>query len=613
MARQHHPLSGRECAAARGLLSLLVAVGFVAGPACSPGGEETAFRPSDPGAGPGQLVGNGGPITDGNFEGGADSIPSTRAVDEPQGTRLPDCKEACRQYCDDQNLENPVNRGICPSLWGVGVDNNYMQKGEACRRVYADMVGRFPTFTEVQACKERPWKKTVRKLIDSDRFVLVNRRRWADELLYNNEAVSVVRIFDADDLARKLYRGLVPYDQFAAVISAHPVLTRRYTTAGDRAEALFELFMGRPPLGNERSDMARLYNLWDGGYYDHPELGLRLPDAYIDFECVTEEGRVDEDSKGECTSILWGYNELILKPDLRAKGEPGDERMWAGQLRADEWSRLQMPGRILSEQRTFWEHAVEDALEQYFDYDLGSQVPRVRDELVEYFLQNNADIRSIHYAIATSIPYRQSAFGKEPSPYRWSWGPLKQVHAEVWIDSIKRTTGYDLSRCDHRLPETGDLEGSDDLDVLAMLENSRWELTDDTELREGYRNLARGLGGCPRNDVGGRFRAISVLTTAKQLNFVNEVCAPKRESTGGVPAGRLLPNGVPTDRAVSPDLAPKIVRFQTQKFFGRNPSERELEKARSYGEECSRSVCTAEEFARPACFALLSSSEMLFY
>jgi hypothetical protein len=62
--------------------------------------------------------------------------------------------------------------------------------------------------------------------------------------------------------------------------------------------------MGRPPLGNERSDLARLYTLWYNDYYNHPELKVRLPDAFIDFECVSDEGEVDEESKGECTSIL---------------------------------------------------------------------------------------------------------------------------------------------------------------------------------------------------------------------------------------------------------------------------------------------------------------------
>ena len=594
-------------------LSIVVMVSLSLLVGCSSNEQPLDFNPKDPAHGPGQAVGNGNPVSDGKFKGGADSVPKPRPVQPPDGTTVPDCGEKCLNYCEKRNFENPINRGLCPSLWGVGLQNKPLNRTQACRRVYADMIGRFPTRNEVRDCRNAPWEATVHELLASDRFVYVNKRRWADKLLYNNEAVSIERIYDADELVGKLYKGLVPYDHFAAIISAHPVLTRRYANAGDRAEAAFRLLMGRPPLGNERSDLARLYNLWGNGYYDHPELDMRLPDAFIEFDCLTEEGKVDPESKGECTSILWGYNELILEPDIRAKKEDDTWRMWSGQLSADEWEKLQLPGEILSRQRAFWEKAVDDVLQQYLGYNLGRKVPEVRDELVEYFLDNNGDIRSLHFAVATSVAYRQTTTGKANSPYRWTWGPLKQVQAEVWIDSIKKMTGYNLSKCDHRIPETEPLEDSDSLAALALLRNSRWELNDQGEVKDDYRDLARSLGGCPANEVGGRFKIISILTTAQQLNFVNELCAPSRQATGGVDVGQLLPSGVGEKKAVSGKVAKKIVQYQTQKFFGRNATKGEVKQAKKAGEKCSRSVCSAEEFARPACFALLSSSEMLFY
>jgi hypothetical protein len=593
------------------LLLAIVVVSLASLTACSQ--SDPDFSPSDPADGPGQMVGNSGEVSEGNFQGGDDAIPTPRDVTPPDGSSPPDCGAECLSYCDGLDLSNPVNEGLCPSLWGVGLSHNEIQKTEACRRVYADMAGRFPTTREAADCREKPWEETVTTLLDSDDFVLVNQRFWADRLLYNNEAVSIVRIYDADDLVGKLYKGRITYDQFAAVMSAHPVLTRRYSTAGDRAEALFWLLMGRPPLGNERSDLARLYNLWDNGYYDHERLGMRLPDAFVEYECLDDQGNVDPETKGECTSILWGYNELILQPDIRADDEDGDMRMWSGQLRAEEWEKLQAPGRILSQQRAFWEKAVDDVLKQYLDYDLGSQVPEVRDRLVEYFLEHNADMRSLHYAVATSVAYRQSAFGETQTPYRWSWGPLKQVHAETWIDSIKQSTGYDLSYCDHRIPETDELEDADRISALSLLTNSRWELDEENEVRGDYRELAQSLGGCPRNDVGGRFKIISILTTAQQLNFVNQVCDPSLESGSGVAVSELLPPEINRDKAVDAPTAEAIVNYQTRKFLSRAPSQAELDDARRHGEECARSVCNAEEFARPACFAILSSSEMLFY
>lgn len=573
--------------------------------------EARDFDPTEPGKGPGQMVGNDGPLNAGAFAGVDQSLPESRQIAPPDGTELPDCGGDCLDYCDGLDLQNPVNRGLCPSMWGVGLQSEPIVAQEACRRLYADMIGRFPTHQEVEdTCLGRPWAEVVNELMERDEFIELNQRFWADKLLYNNDAVSVVRIFDADALVGKLYRGEVPYDQFAAVVSAHPVLTRRYATAGDRAEALFWLLMGRPPLGSERSDIARLYNLWTNGYYDHPQLGDRLPDAFIEFDCVDDDGNIDPETKGECTSVLWGYNQLILEPDMRAE----DGEMWSGLIKSHEWEILQMPGRILAQQRAFWEHAVDQVLERYLGYDLGRMVPEVRAELVDYFLEHDADIRSLHFAVTTSAAYLQSAQAQTDSAYRWTYGPLKQVHAETWIDTIKNTTDYDLTRCDHRIPETRDLERSEKLGALALLKNSKWELDEDGDVRNDYRSLARSLGGCPRNDVGGRFRIVSILTTAQQLNFVNRVCNPSFDGDlKGVDSAQLLPPDVDVDKAVDPALAARIVEYQTETFFSRRATPEEVEQAKTHGEACSRQVCTAEEFARPACFALLSSSEMLFY
>lgn len=571
------------------------------------------FDPTEPARGPGGLVGESAPITPGNFAGGRDVMPQARAVTVPEGDAVPDCDGACLTYCQDLKLENPVNRGLCSSLWGVGLETRDIDRQESCRRLYVDMLGRFPTFGEVkQTCGEGTWDEIVKKMIHSDEFVLQQQRRWADKLLYHTQVVSVERIFDMDRLVDKLYRGLVPYDQFAAVVSAHPVLLRRYDTAGDRAEALFNLFMGRPPLGHERSDIARLYVLWTNGYYDHPQLQMRLPDSYIRYRCLDENGEVDPGSKGECTSILWGYNELILTPDIRTGS--ASSQMWSGLLKPAEWEKLQLPGRLLSKEEAFWEKAVDDVLVQYLGYGLGTQVPAVRDELVRYLLANKGDIRSVHYAVATSFAYLQSARGATPSAHRWTYGPLKQADAEAWIDSIAHMTGYRLGQCDHRVTTPREFLNQGGLGGMALVQNTRWELRDDGQVRVDYRDLAQNLGGCPVNDAGRRFKAVSILTTATQLNFVNQVCnASMDPNRRGAEATALLPSDIAPDRAVNADVAEQIVAFQIDRFYGRGASGAERSEARESGEICERERCRAEEFARPACFALLSSSEMLFY
>ena len=570
--------------------------------------------PANPQRGPGELVGNGDPITDGNFPGGYDETPAPNDASAPPTSGAIECDEVCQQYCEDLDLQNPVNRGVCPSLWGVGLASQPVDRRQACRKLYVDMIGRYPTASEINGvCNTEDWSETVKALMATDEFVLVQQRRWADLLLYSNRIVNVERIYDADDLVRKAYQGYISWDLFAAVAASHPVLTRRYATAGDRAEAAFRLFLHRPPYESERSDMGRLYSVWTMGYRDHSHLG-RVPDAFLNYNCFDSDDNTPD--AGACTSVLWGYNKIELSPDERREGEGEQEgTMWSGYMTADEWEAVQLPGRIMAEQTIFWEAAVDDVLMQYLGYDLGTSVQAVRHELVEYLLENEADIRSVHYAVATSLPYLQSNQGAGDSEYRWTYGPLKQIDPEGWLDSVKRTTGVQLGTCDHRIPNPEDFldeEMGANGWTFALVNNSRWVINEDRELVTDYRSLAQTLGGCPNNEIGSRFTTVSILNTAVQEAYVAEVCDPSLAG-GGVSASVLLPEGMDRSTALSTSAAQDIVARQTRLFFGREPTDYELEQVEAYADACTPKPCTAESFARPTCFALLSSAEMLFY
>jgi hypothetical protein len=582
--------------------------------ACQP---TYSFEPDQVAQGPGGMVGNGEPLTPGDFAGGDDVLPAARPVDSlPNDTRPPNCDANCVAYCNGAGLQNPVNRGLCRSLWGVGLSHRPIVYAEACRRLFVDMLGRVPGADEAEATCSGGWGATVKRLMDSDEFILVQQRRAADRFLYSNEVTSLQAIYDMDRLVAKLHRGRVPYDLFAAVVSAHPVLTRRYADPGDKAEALFSHFLGRPPFEHERADMSRLYKLWHSGYYDHPQLGMRLPDAFIRFRCLDDNGQVDEVSRGECASVLWGYNELIFTPDLRAARDPGlrELTLWSGLLNAEEWAKLQTPGRIVARELAFWERAVDDVLMQYLGYELSARVPEVREELVRWLLQHDGDIRSVHHAVATSAAYLQSAEGASSSAYRWTYGPLKQVDAEVWIDSMARNTGYELPGCDHRISQPEDLLRSGSVAGYRVLQESRWELDEEGEVDERYSELARTLGGCPENVVGGRFRVVSILTTATQLSFVQSLCNPTLDpEVRGAAVEKLLPEGMGPSRAVNADVAEQIATHQYRLLLGRSPDDTEKAEAREAGAECGLTLCSAEEFARPFCFALLSSAERVFY
>lgn len=593
---------------------------FLAAAVCSLfacGQSYSGFDPTNPARGPGTLVAAKEAAPTSSFTGGNDVVPNAREATPPDGTRPPDCGADCAAYCSAANLSNPVNRGLCRSMWGVGLASRPIDNQEACRRLFVDFKGRLPTHDELTSSCTGDWAATVRTLIDDPAFVRVNQRRTADRFLYSTEVVSVEAIFDMDGLAAKLYRGEVPYDVFASVVSAHPVMNRRNADPSDRAELLFRQFIGRPPFENERADMSRLLTLWHNGYYEHAALGMRLPDAFIRYKCVTPNGEIDPDTRGECTSVLWGHNELILTPDLRSTWDARADAamMWGGLLKGDEWEQLTLPGRILARGLPFWEHAVDEVLNLYLGYDLSAVVPDVRDELVRYLLDHGGDVRALHFAVATSVAYLQSNRGASSSTYRWTYGPLKQLDAESWLDSLAALTGFETTGCDRRITTPDDFLQT--VSGYKLLKESEWAFTQNRDgedvLDMQYADVARTLGGCPTNVVSGRFKVTSILTTATQLAAVNRVCNATLGDTPGAPLERLVPANVSATTPTSAELAGSIADHQYRAFYGRAPTLEETAEAKDAGELCATTQCTAEQFARPLCFALLSSADMIFY
>jgi hypothetical protein len=64
---------------------------------------------------------------------------------------------------------------------------------------------------------------------------------------------------------------------------------------------------------------------------------------------------------------------------------------------------------------------------------------------------------------------------------------------------------------------------------------------------------------------------------------------------------------------MTPELAGQIATHQYRTLLGRSPTDEEVAEVREAGRRCALDTCGAEEFARPLCFALLSSAERLFY
>ncbi|HET9450377.1 MAG TPA: hypothetical protein VFO83_05820, partial [Aggregicoccus sp.] len=237
--------------------------------------------------------------------------------------------------------------------------------------------------------------------------------------------------------------------------------------------------------------------------------------------------------------------------------------------------------------------------------------------LVQWLLQHDGDLRSVHHAVLTSAAYLQSNTGQSSARYRWTHGPLKQLDAEVWLDSIARATGRTLSACDHRISHPQSFLEARSLSAYRVLQASRWRLAEDGTVDTRYADVARTLGGCPENVAGGRFKVVSILTTATQLDFVNALCNPAlatgEAARDAAAAEALLPGGYGATRVLDAQLAGSIAHHQYRALLGRSPTDVELAEAQEAGAACALGACTAEQFARPLCFALLSSAERLFY
>ena len=593
-------------------LFLAAASSLVAALSVSGCGKQRDFDATSPERGPGDLVGREQPLNT-EFLGGVSATPVAR---EEAAPNFRECGSECQAHCASLQFQNPIDEAICPALWGAGYATRPVDDAEACRRLYADLRGSFPTYGEIyNDCIGQDLSMVAARLIKQERFVYLNQRRWADTLRYNNVALNLERIYDADVLVGKLYRGQIRFDEFVEVVSAHPVLTRRFDNPGDRVAGLFDVFVGRPPYDHERADMAKLYVLWSSGYHDHPELGMRLPDSVIEHRCVNDEGEYDDQTAGTCTSVLWGFNRVILLPDFRAV----ENQTWSGNLTPDEWRLLQTPGRIIGAWPEVWEKAVADVLAHYLGYDLVQFVPFVVQKLVEHVLAHGGDIRAAHHAVVTSQLYLQSTKcegdacdpdAEETPP--WTYGPLRQADPELWVDSLRSLMNLDAARCDHRIPMPGELLESS-IAGLELVAESYWSLNPDDQVDEAYPNLVKTLGGCPDNEVSGRFKTVSILNTATQESYASSLCNPSLVEEAGVDASLLLPGSITPSSELTDAVAIDIVNTQVANFFGRPVVDEELTMASTGVTACVPKPCSAETFARALCYALLSSSEMLFY
>jgi hypothetical protein len=210
----------------------------------------------------------------------------------------------------------------------------------------------------------------------------------------------------------------------------------------------------------------------------------------------------------------------------------------------------------------------------------GYEIPAVRQALAAE-LQRAGDVRAVERLILTSVLYTMP--GAEPAgdAIHWHYGPLKQMLAESWLDSVAKVTGVELGACDWRYPQA-----SPRYVPKAKLPPQG------TLAKFPYQTAARTLGGCPDQKTQLRYTDVGVLSAMEQRSLLAAACT---DAT----ATRLLP--APGESASA--LTVRLYRD----LFTRDPTPAEAQAAAAMLPTVDAST------AQQLCQALLRSGRFLFY
>lgn len=533
--------------------------------------------------------------------------------DETGGDELPPIDPA---ICDGMEFDNVVDEASCDEIYGRGIEPEMADDVEMCRRLFVDLTGSLPTRAEYNSdCKERGTTKIVDDLMGRDTYVELGQRMWADILLTTSNETLYTYLIELDDLVGDLYRGDMKLPRFAELVSTHPGFTGRFD-GQDLVGFSFQAFLGRDAAPHERVGLEPLWHMWQERFED------QHPDYYFGYSRVVINSILCMGSnEGLCHSDLWGHHSVILPVVEEDNYDYDGVNVYPVEdLSGDEWNTVRLPGRLIAEQPTFYEAAVDRALMRYLGYEAGAQLPLVRQRLVDMMHDSGGDVRELEREILTSELYRMAAaYPEDETPLEdadpdfWH-GPMKQLSAEAWLDSVEKLTQVELGNCDHRF---NDVQGGRPLPDSPYEDTwwhpSRFPIDDNGFPPERnkpdytYRNMARQLGGCPDQQGQLRYTGTGVMISIGYSSFGAQACESAIE---GSP---MLPNGF-TDLSKSEEDLRGAANDLYRQALLRAPSE-DLDETLSAAVSGCRdaSECDARGFIQHTCTALLQSAPFVFY
>lgn len=515
---------------------------------------------------------------------------------------------------------NPVDAATHALFFREGHTPVRASKAELCRRLFADLIGRYPTSADISGiCQSEPLV-IVRDLQSRDAYLHHSQRFWRDRMNTNDGIVNWRYLKSLYELVDQLQRGDVTYGAFVTKAAAHPGFVMSEVQPADRARAAFRAFLGREASDAEAADFASLYRPW---------IPIQVPDPDIPFTAFSQAVVFPV----VCQPLLHCSAKLLGGGDVDLRGSGTDQIAYAD-LR--DWQREQLEeiGRVLARQPVVWEAAADGMLNRFLAWSDGGRnprepgivIPEVRQSLAEYIAENG-DYPGAEAMLLTSFLYTQSAqvepdgFGDDPNavvPPVWASGPVKPAMAEVWLDSLRPLFSADLlGTCDPRYTDGGAYFGlfqaaqtgtitparleSELARVHAMLgDRRRFRLDDNSGLMIPdfqYEGIARQIGGCPgfattREPPDGMAFAFT------QESLAEQICFPTVATEATPPSDPTLEN---------------ILSHQMRLLFAREPAPEEIDAFASARATCTGDDCTVQAAVNSVCVGLLGSAEFLFY
>jgi len=535
-------------------------------------------------------------ITPGEDEGGSsdDGADSSGGDDEEDWEFV---------LCDQITFDNVIDAAACPFIQGVGIDPPEADSVEFCRRAFIDLSGASPTAVEFEdRCQWATKDEIIDDFMSRPEYVLVSQRMWGDIFHYTSEIVHYQYVADLDSLVGELYQGTITYDVFAELAATHPAFLGRWD-GNDLVGFNFQAFLGRDANPAERLALEPLWHQWE-------ERDVVDPMQSNARNVVLNTMRCAAPNEADCYSDYWGEYTVIT--DMPAPGDTdpnGPNVLDQSSLSADQWNLLRLPGRLITEDATFYEAYVDRSLRRYLGYDAGAELPNVRQALVDMLQTNGGDVVEVDREILTSILYtstnhfeeEDSAFPEEWAPPYWH-GPLKQMDAENWLRTAAKLTGQDLGSCDHRYPVVQ--SGAAGFHPHAYPTMGAGDAPD-----YEFRNRAQLLGGCPDHVTKFREARTGLIAALTQATLTTELCAAADLDAP------IYPLQFIEDPADKSEEALRTAANQVYSAAMVRPIPDVAEFALMEGVSGCRDdlECTPADFAVETCRLTLKAADFLFY